>query len=92
MLCATPPPPNPCPVTGTLLDHVQQSTLFTLVTRCRRWFAPGAAAEIWALLRPALLGGDPMSTPTHCALGWLVMFFPTKQLPHTEPAVAQVGG
>lgn len=75
---------------GTFLDHVQQSTLFTLVTRCRRWFAPGAAAEIWELLRPALVGGDPMSTPTHCALGWLVLFFPTKQLPQTDPAVAQV--
>lgn len=76
---------------GTLLDHLQQSTLFTLVTRCRRWFAPGAAAEIWGLLRPALVAGDPMSTETHCALGWLVLFFPTKQLPHTESAVAQVG-
>lgn len=82
-------PPPPLSLTGTFLDHVQQSTLFTLVTRCRRWFAPGAAAELWSLLRPHLVYGDPMATATHTALGWLVLFFPTKQLPHTEPALAQ---
>jgi hypothetical protein len=69
---------------------VQQGTLFTLVTRCRRFFAPGAAAEVWGLLRPALMLGDAMSTATHLALGWLVLFFPTKQLPHTPPGQAQV--
>jgi hypothetical protein len=31
-----------------------------------------------------------MGTETHVALGWLVLFFPTKQLPHTEPSQAQV--
>jgi hypothetical protein len=75
---------------GSGLRSVQQSTLFTLATRCRRFFAPGAAAEIWALLRPALVHGDPMATRTHLALGWLVLFFPTKQLPHTAPEQAQV--
>jgi hypothetical protein len=86
IVCPCAPPP------GTFLDHLQQSTLFTLVTRCRRWFGPGAAAEIWALLRPALVSGDPFAAPTHCALGWLVLFFPTKQLPHTPPEQAQVRG
>eukprot|EP00878_Enallax_costatus_P024878 GHUV01026572.1.p1 GENE.GHUV01026572.1~~GHUV01026572.1.p1 ORF type:complete len:254 (+),score=64.61 GHUV01026572.1:223-984(+) len=75
---------------GTFLEHVQQSSLFTLVARARRFFAPGAAAEVYGLLRSALVCGDPMATPTHLALGWLVLFFPTKQLPQVEPDIAQV--
>eukprot|EP00879_Flechtneria_rotunda_P022872 GHRR01024173.1.p1 GENE.GHRR01024173.1~~GHRR01024173.1.p1 ORF type:complete len:261 (+),score=58.17 GHRR01024173.1:174-956(+) len=74
---------------GTFLDHIQHSTLFQLVARSRRFFAPGAAEEIWTLLRPALVYGDLMATSTHLALGWLVLFFPTKQLPQTKAAVVQ---
>ncbi|KAF8058035.1 proteasome activator subunit 4 [Scenedesmus sp. PABB004] len=126
------PPPQ---LKGTFLEHVQQSTLFTAVARARRFFAPGAAAEVWGLLRPALVHGDPMAASTHLvrpraasararaagggasreptrrrsparalahaapppasaprarqALGWLVLFFPTKQLPGVEPATAR---
>lgn len=78
-----------CIYAGTFLEHVQQSTLFSLVARARRFFVPGAATEIWSLLRPHLVYGDPMGTQTHLALGWLVLFFPTKQIPETQPAVAQ---
>lgn len=76
--------------TGTFLEHVQQSSLFTLVARARRFFPPGAAAEVYGLLRSDLVSGDPMGTSTHMALGWLVLFFPTKQLPQVEPDTAQV--
>ncbi|KAF6261252.1 hypothetical protein COO60DRAFT_1625449, partial [Scenedesmus sp. NREL 46B-D3] len=76
-------------VKGTFLEHVQQSTLFALVARARRFFTPGAAADIWALLRPDLVFGDPMGTRTHLALGWLVLFFPTKQIPASQPGQAQ---
>ncbi|WIA33391.1 hypothetical protein OEZ86_006527 [Tetradesmus obliquus] len=79
----------PLQVKGTFLEHVQQSTLFSLVARARRFFAPGAATEIWSLLRRHLVYGDPMGTQTHLALGWLVLFFPTKQIPQTQTAVAQ---
>lgn len=75
---------------GTFLEHVQQSSLFTLVARARRFFSPGAAAEVYDLLRSSLVCGDPMGTSTHLALGWLVLFFPTKQLPQVEPDTAQV--
>jgi len=54
---------------GTFLDHVQQSTLFTLVARARRFFSPGAAAEIYSLLRPALVAGDPQAPTTQVGLG-----------------------
>jgi proteasome activator subunit 4 len=74
---------------GTFLEHVQQSTLFSLAARARRFFTPGAASDIWALLRPDLVFGDPMGTQTHLALGWLVLFFPTKQIPASQPAQAQ---
>lgn len=54
---------------GTFLDHVQQSTLFTLVARARRFFPPGAAAEIYTLLRPLLVAGDPMAASTQVSGG-----------------------
>ena len=71
---------------GALLSHARHSTLFSLVTRARRFFPSSAASEVWSTLRPGLLG-DPNSSPAHVALGWLVLFFPTKALPLLEPEV-----
>jgi hypothetical protein len=68
--------------------QARHTTLFTIVARSRRFFAPSAAAEMWATFRPPLLG-DPNSSSAAVALGWLVMFFPTKALPLLEPGLVQ---
>lgn len=39
------------------MAEARHSALTTLVHRCRRYFTPGAAAEIWAHFSPAL--ADP---------------------------------
>jgi hypothetical protein len=68
--------------------QARHTTLFTIVARARRFFAPSAAAEMWDTFRPPLLG-DPNSSSAAVALGWLVMFFPTKALPLLEPGLVQ---
>jgi hypothetical protein len=44
----------------------------------------------WAA-HSSVVGDGVCAGCTHCALGWLVLFFPTKQLPHTPPEQAGAG-
>lgn len=68
-----------------MLTQARHTALFALVARARRFFPSSAAGEVWAAARPALVGVDPSSTAAMMALGWLVMFFPTKRLPECDP-------
>ncbi|KAL0045726.1 hypothetical protein WJX82_002854 [Trebouxia sp. C0006] len=63
---------------GVLILETKQSSLFSLVHRCRRFFPAGSAEEVWQELRPAL---QNLHTPTaQQALGWLSLFLPTHGL------------
>ncbi|KAK2076993.1 hypothetical protein QBZ16_005221 [Prototheca wickerhamii] len=63
---------------GSALSEARRQTLARLAHRLRRHWPRGAAAEIWAALRPALL--DAQRPAAYEALGWLVMLLPTTAL------------
>ncbi|KAL0043408.1 hypothetical protein WJX79_003790 [Trebouxia sp. C0005] len=67
---------------GVLILETKQSSLFSLVHRCRRFFPAGSAEEVWQELKPAL---QNLHTPTaQQALGWLSLFLPTHGLSQGE--------
>lgn len=77
---SSPRPYTPlCHPVGLLLGHGRYSTLFDLVMRLRRFFTAPAIEQQWELLRPAIVA-NPSSAAAHEALGYLVLFMPTKHI------------
>ncbi|KAL3134782.1 hypothetical protein ABBQ32_007768 [Trebouxia sp. C0010 RCD-2024] len=67
---------------GPLILETRQSSLFSLVHRCKRYFPSGSAEEIWHELKPSL---QNLHTPTaQQALGWLTLFLPPHGLGRGE--------
>ncbi|KAK9818405.1 hypothetical protein WJX72_012161 [[Myrmecia] bisecta] len=60
---------------GPMIGEQARDALCKMVHRCRRFFPPGAAAEIWAEFSPALQNSH--KAQANEALGWLALFMPT---------------
>ncbi|KAI3424360.1 hypothetical protein D9Q98_009913 [Chlorella vulgaris] len=67
---------------GGGVAEARHQALVTLVHRCRRYFPPGSAAEMWDHFAPAL--ADPQRPECFEALGWLAMLLPTHEAMRTE--------
>ncbi|KAL4431419.1 hypothetical protein ABPG75_006675 [Micractinium tetrahymenae] len=62
---------------GGGVAEARHQALITLAHRCRRFFPPGAATEIWAHFGPAL--ADPQRPECFEAMGWLALLLPTHE-------------
>lgn len=62
---------------GGGVTEARHQALTTLVHRCRRFFPPGSAAEIWQHFGPAL--ADPQRPECFEAQGWLALLLPTHE-------------
>ncbi|KAK9865395.1 hypothetical protein WJX84_009143, partial [Apatococcus fuscideae] len=63
---------------GALVVATRRRNMFDLCHSAQRFYAPGAAAEIWRELRPAIINVHQIEAFE--ALGWLSLLMPTQQV------------
>jgi hypothetical protein len=69
---------------GSGVAEARRAALAALARRARRFFPPGAAAEVFAEFAPGL--ADAAGPGAHAALGWLALLLPTQAAARREGA------
>ena len=64
---------------GTGPSSHRHATLFKLTSKVRRFFGPGAVAEIWAEMQPGIAEPSDVSGRFE-SLGWLALMLPSHDI------------